>query len=50
MLDLEDITIVIPTNLKNIKLGRINQINTYVKENIKVILSIPPYNKYKENI
>ena len=41
-LDLQDITIVIPTNLKNIKLERINQINSYVKKNIKVILSIPP--------
>ena len=42
MFELKDITVVIPTNLKNIRNWRITQLNNYAIENITVILSIPP--------
>ena len=42
MYSLNDLTIVVPSNLINIKKNWIKQINNYILSGIKVIISIPP--------
>ena len=42
MESIKDLTIIIATNLKNIKKTTIYQINNYASNGIKIILSIPP--------
>ena len=48
MYSLNDLTIVVPSNIINIKRNWIKQINNYVLSGIKVIISIPPEINKKE--
>ena len=48
MYSLNDLTIVVPSNIINIKKNWIKQINNYVLSGIKVIISIPPEINKKE--
>ena len=48
MYSLNDLTIVVPSNIINIKKNWIKQINNYVLSGIKVIISIPPEINRKE--
>ena len=48
MYSLNDLTIIVPSNVINIKKNWIKQINNYVLSGIKVIISIPPEINKKE--
>lgn len=51
MIEITDLTIIIPSIVKNLKNKWVNKINYFSKKGIKIIISIPPYldisNTYK---